>query len=99
MTKTINRLIPMAIAVLILSCNTPGPRENLGHPNVIIVMTDDQGYGKFSCNGNPVIQTPNIDRLCVEGISFTDFHVSPMCTPTRGELKGGEKEWYLARHH
>ncbi len=58
-------------------------------PNVIIVMTDDQGYGEFSFNGNPVTQTPNIDRLANEGIRFTDFHVAPMCTPTRGQLLTG----------
>ena len=58
-------------------------------PNVIVVMTDDQGYGEFSCNGNPITATPNIDRLAQEGIRLTDFHVSPMCTPTRGQLMTG----------
>lgn len=58
-------------------------------PNIIIVLTDDQGFGEFSCNGNPIVQTPNIDRLASEGIQFTDFHVAPMCTPTRGELLTG----------
>jgi arylsulfatase A-like enzyme len=58
-------------------------------PNVLIVLTDDQGYGEFSCNGNPIVRTPNIDRLASEGIRFTDFHVAPMCTPTRGELLTG----------
>ena len=58
-------------------------------PNVIVVMTDDQGYGEFSCNGNPITHTPNIDRLAAEGIRLTDFHVAPMCTPTRGQLLTG----------
>lgn len=58
-------------------------------PNVIVVMTDDQGYGEFSCHGNPIAQTPNIDRLAAESLRFTDFHVSPMCTPTRGQLMTG----------
>lgn len=58
-------------------------------PNVIIVMTDDQGYGEFSFNGNPVVLTPNIDKIAREGIRFTDFHVAPMCTPTRGQLLTG----------
>ncbi|QGY44289.1 sulfatase-like hydrolase/transferase [Maribellus comscasis] len=58
-------------------------------PNVVIVLTDDQGYGEFSCNGNPLVHTPNIDRLAKEGFRFTDFHVAPMCTPTRGELLTG----------
>lgn len=58
-------------------------------PNVIIVMPDDLGYGDFSFNANPVVQTPNIDKLANEGIQFTDFHVHPMCTPTRGALLTG----------
>ena len=58
-------------------------------PNVIVVMTDDQGYGEFSCHGNPIAHTPNIDRLAAESIRLTDFHVAPMCTPTRGQLMTG----------
>ncbi len=58
-------------------------------PNVIIVLTDDQGYGDFSINGNPVIETPNIDKLGYNSIRFTNFHVAPMCTPTRGQLMTG----------
>jgi arylsulfatase A-like enzyme len=58
-------------------------------PNVIIVLVDDQGYGDFSINGNPVIKTPNIDALGHGGIRFTDFHVAPMCTPTRSQLMTG----------
>ena len=48
-----------------------------GNPNVIIVMTDDQGYGDLGCHGNPVLKTPNLDALYRESIRFTDFHVSP----------------------
>lgn len=58
-------------------------------PNVILILTDDQGYGDVSAHGNPILDTPNIDRLRRESLSFTDFHVAPMCTPTRGELLTG----------
>lgn len=58
-------------------------------PNVIVILTDDQGYGDFSINGNPVIKTPNIDKLGYSATRFTDFHVAPMCTPTRGQLMTG----------
>jgi len=58
-------------------------------PNVIILITDDQGYGDLSCHGNPVLKTPHLDRLHHESIRFTDFHVAPMCTPTRGQLMTG----------
>ena len=55
-------------------------------PNVVIVMTDDQGYGDLSCHGNPDFKTPNLDRLHSESIRFTDFHVDPTCAPTRACL-------------
>jgi arylsulfatase A-like enzyme len=60
-----------------------------GRPNVIILLTDDQGYGDLSCHGNPVLKTPNMDRLHGEAVRFTDFHVTPKCTPTRGQLMTG----------
>ena len=62
----------------------------MSKPNVIFVLTDDQGYGDLSCHGNPVIKTPYLDALREESVRFTDFHVSPMCTPTRGELMTGQ---------
>ena len=58
-------------------------------PNVILVMTDDQGYGDLGCHGNPILKTPMIDRLYSESIRLNDFHVSPFCTPTRASLMTG----------
>jgi arylsulfatase A-like enzyme len=58
-------------------------------PNVILVLVDDQGYADLSCHGNPVLKTPNLDRLHGESIRLIDFHVAPMCTPTRGQLLTG----------
>ncbi|MFN0111931.1 MAG: arylsulfatase [Blastocatellia bacterium] len=58
-------------------------------PNVIIILSDDQGYGDFSAHGNPVLKTPNLDKLRGESVRFSDFHVAPMCTPTRGQLMTG----------
>ncbi len=58
-------------------------------PNIILVMTDDQGYGDLACHGNPVIQTPNLDKLYAQSTRFTDFHVSPTCAPTRSALMSG----------
>jgi len=52
-------------------------------PNVVIVITDDQGHGDLSCHGNPILKTPNIDKLFAESIRFTDYHVAPTCSPTR----------------
>ena len=58
-------------------------------PNVILVITDDQGYGDLRCHGNPVIQTPNLDKLHSQSIRLTDFHVDPTCSPTRSALMTG----------
>jgi arylsulfatase A-like enzyme len=58
-------------------------------PNIIVVVSDDQGYGELSCHGNPIVKTPYLDRLSRESIRFTNFHVAPMCTPTRGQLMTG----------
>ncbi|MDA9260365.1 arylsulfatase [Puniceicoccaceae bacterium] len=58
-------------------------------PNVILVMTDDQGYGDLSCHGNPILKTPEIDKLHAESIRMDDFHVSSFCTPTRAALMTG----------
>ena len=62
-------------------------------PNIVFILTDDQGYGDLSCHGNPILQTPNIDRLFAEGVRFTDFHVSPTCSPTRAALLTGRHEF------
>jgi arylsulfatase A-like enzyme len=62
-------------------------------PNIIFILTDDQGYGDLSCHGNPILRTPNIDRLHAEGVRFTDFHVSPTCSPTRAALLTGRHEF------
>ncbi len=59
-------------------------------PNVIVLITDDQGYGDLACHGNPVALTPQMDALHGQSARLTDFHVAPMCTPTRGQLLTGQ---------
>ncbi len=61
-----------------------------GKPNVIIILVDDMGYGDVAAHGNPVIHTPNLDRLHAESARLTDFHVDPTCSPTRGALMTGK---------
>ena len=63
--------------------------SSFGKPNVIMILTDDQGYGDMSCHGNPWLKTPNLDRLHAESISLNDYHVDPYCTPTRAALMTG----------
>ena len=52
-------------------------------PNVVIVISDDQGYGDLVCTGNPIIKTPHIDHLASESSGLSDYHVAPTCSPTR----------------
>src|SRR5215211_6338467 len=68
------------------------PKSAAHQPNIIFILTDDQSYGDLSCHGNPILKTPNIDRLHDEGVRFTDFHVSPTCAPTRSALMTGRHE-------
>ncbi len=58
-------------------------------PNIILIMTDDQGYGDFGSTGNPVIRTPRIDKFAAQSARLTDFYVSPVCSPTRASLMTG----------
>lgn len=60
-----------------------------GKTNVILIITDDQGYGDMSCHGNPWLETPHMDQLYEESTRLTDFHVSPTCSPTRAALMTG----------
>ena len=55
----------------------------------MLVITDDQGYGDLACHGNSVLRTPNLDRFHSESVRFTDFHVDPLCSPTRAALLTG----------
>ena len=58
-------------------------------PNVILVITDDQGYGDIAAHGNPIIKTPALDALHGDSVRLTDYHVTPTCAPTRGALMSG----------
>lgn len=58
-------------------------------PNVILIVTDDQGYGDMACHGNPALQTPHLDRLYRQSTRLQDYHVEPVCTPTRASLMTG----------
>lgn len=62
-------------------------------PNIIFILTDDQGYGDLSCTGNPIIKTPNMDFLHNNGARFNDFYVSSTCSPTRCALLTGRHEF------
>ncbi|WP_229360730.1 sulfatase-like hydrolase/transferase [Fuerstiella marisgermanici] len=62
---------------------------NAQKPNVLVILTDDQGWGDLSLNGNTNLSTPNIDQLAADGASFERFYVCPVCSPTRAEFLTG----------
>jgi len=80
----------LGAAVFTASCATkPQKVKNTDRPNVILIMTDDQGYGDFGVTGNPIIKTPNIDAMASRSGSMKNFHVHPVCAPTRACLMTG----------
>ncbi|MCA9129981.1 MAG: arylsulfatase [Planctomycetales bacterium] len=83
----IEKSVARLLFVFLAACSN----SNLtaAQPNVVIVITDDQGYGDLSCHGNPVLKTPNIDALYEQSIRLTDYHVAPTCSPTRSAFVTG----------
>ena len=63
-----------------------GCKKDKTPPNVILIITDDQGYGDLNFNGNPNIKTPALDKFANESVRFNNFYVSPVCAPTRSSL-------------
>ncbi len=84
-----DRCFSSVLLFLLLGWTFCGALAAADRPNVVIVITDDQGYGDLSCHGNPVLQTPSIDRLYAESLRLTDYHVSPTCSPTRAAFLTG----------
>jgi len=80
---------PIVLLLLLVTATSAFAAGATDKPNVILVMTDDQGYGDLGCHGNRIIKTPNLDRLYKESVRLTDFHVFPLCTPTRAGLMTG----------
>jgi len=62
-------------------------------PNIILIMPDDAGYGDYACLGSPIMRTPSVDAFKQESLLFTQFHVSPKCSPTRAALMSGRHEF------
>ncbi|MCB1048507.1 MAG: sulfatase-like hydrolase/transferase, partial [Calditrichaeota bacterium] len=74
-------VIVSQLFILLLSLNGCSTEQEKPHPNVIIIITDDQGYGDLGFTGNPHVKTPVIDEFARESIRFNDFYVSPVCAP------------------
>jgi len=83
------RGVRVAAALALLFGGTMAKADPPKRPNVLVIMTDDQGHGDLGLHGNPKIRTPNLDRLGRESTRFERFYVSPVCTPTRACLMTG----------
>lgn len=93
-------LIPLLLVLTSTACaaqdSAPNAADTPDHPlanqrpNIIIVITDDQGYGDIACHGHPYLRTPNLDHLYTQSTRLTDFHASPTCAPTRAALMSGK---------
>lgn len=77
------------LLLLLSACATPEFTEITNKPNIILVMTDDQGYGDLGIHGNPFIRTPVLDSLARRSTRIDPFYVSPVCAPTRSSLMTG----------
>ena len=86
------------LVLLLASCAGGGPRTTIptgAHAplprarNVVLVMTDDQGWGDLGSHGNPVLETPRLDKLAASSVELSQFYVHPVCTPTRAALFTG----------
>ena len=87
------------LALILLKCSQLTAAEQRSSdiaadkPNIILVMPDDIGYGDYACLGNPVTHTPAVDAFKKEALLFTQFHVSPTCSPCRSALMSGRHEF------
>ena len=79
-------LIILLVFTTFFSCNDS---DGDSRPNIVLIMTDDQGYGDLGFTGNPVIQTPHIDALARQSARMNNFYVCPVCAPTRACLMTG----------
>ena len=94
--KNYGAVIFLVSIILFTSCrqkNRETTGETSNHPNVVLILADDQGWGDLSSHGNQWVNTPNIDNMAEEGASFDHFYVSPLCAPTRASLLTGR--YYL----
>lgn len=82
-------ILLVVFALVLVYTSMATEKIKLNQPNLIIVITDDQGKNDLACEGNPFIKTPNIDKFYDNALRFTNFHVSTTCAPTRGALMTG----------
>ncbi|MGF1581579.1 MAG: arylsulfatase [Gemmataceae bacterium] len=86
MPRTLSIVLALALICALPSlCFAGSPKK----PNIILIMTDDQGHGDLGFHGNPVIRTPHLDKFAKQSVRFKNFFVCPVCSPTRSSLLTG----------
>jgi len=87
----LKNVVLLFATIHIFSCkeNQPATETSNTRPNVIIIMTDDQGYGDLAYHGNPIVKTPHLDAFAKQSLELTNFHVGTTCTPTRAGIMTG----------
>jgi arylsulfatase A-like enzyme len=89
MHKSITQLASTTIVVAVLGAVASHAAAAAERPNVLVILTDDQGWGDLSVHGNTNLSTPNVDSLAHDGARFERFYVCPVCSPTRAEFLTG----------
>ena len=79
----------LALSALTFAVSAAITAQETRQPNVVLIITDDQGYGDLGFTGNPHVKTPVLDNFARESIRFNQFYVSPVCAPTRASLMTG----------
>jgi len=75
----------LSVLLTVLNCNEKTTKQ----PNILIILTDDQGYGDIGINGNPEVDTPNMDAFARQSVQLHDYHAQPVCAPSRAQLMTG----------
>jgi arylsulfatase A-like enzyme len=83
------QFLAIYLTIIVAGGSDAGAAEPHRCPNVVLIVSDDQGYGDLALHGNPRIKTPHLDRLAGQGVEFEHFHVCPVCSPTRSSLLTG----------
>ncbi len=77
------------LSLLVVGASTACSSEQVAEPNVLLILTDDQGWGDFGFNGNDIVQTPVLDSLAAKSAHLTNFYVSPLSASTRAGILTG----------